>query len=60
MSDIKQYQVAKDKDGDLWLITDCDDIDNCLLMAVGFEGHWIACLNPDCEQNDLHLLEILN
>lgn len=58
--DIKKHQVLKDKDNKLWVIDNCDDLCNCSLLPVNFEGDWLVCLDKYCERNELDEFEFMN
>ena len=61
MSYIKEYSVVKEKEtGVLWVIVDKEDLCHCRLEPVNIEGSWIACLDKDCPDNDLKLIEFMS
>ena len=60
MVNIKKHSVVKEKEtGILWVIIDNKDLCNCQLQPVNMEGSWTACLDEDCPDNDLKVIELV-
>ena len=61
MSKIKKYSVVKEKEtGLFWVIMDKEDLCNCHLEPVNSEGSWLACLDKDCPDSDLKVIEFMS
>ncbi|MEE9451071.1 MAG: hypothetical protein V3V72_13560 [Ignavibacteriaceae bacterium] len=61
MSKIEKYLVLKEKEtGVLWVLIEKKDLHNCRLEPVNIEGSWLACLDKDCPDNDLKVIEFMS